>query len=57
MRELFSTGLWLKPVLKVPLFLHWFVAQTGAKGPPFCTGSWLKPVLKGIDFFEIPKGI
>jgi hypothetical protein len=33
-RESFSTGSWLKPVLKVPL-LHRFVARIGAKGPTY----------------------
>jgi hypothetical protein len=33
-RQTFSTGSWLKPVLKVPL-LHRFVAQTGAKCPAY----------------------
>jgi hypothetical protein len=46
----FSTGLSHELVLKVTL-LHWFMAQTGAKGwplarNPFSTGSWLKSMLK-----------
>jgi hypothetical protein len=39
----------LPAVWQVLTLLHQFVAQTSAKGPPFCTDSWLKLGLKGSD--------